>query len=168
MWINYGDKEGLGTLSEATDSIGTLLTWNDEEGTKHTKRIYHTSSSDIPLCHTAPTYGRYKKFLKNSDRYRVDDEHLVSMLAGSEPQLEDPYINNADFEVKDKDVQMLNMRRKVVPEDTQVDSVHQFFHDVVDETTEDVVVLPTKEVRGNVRRVPDCLGFPATNRNSSV
>jgi hypothetical protein len=67
------------------------------------------------------------------------------MLAGSEPQLEDPYINTADFEVKEKDVQMLNMRRKSVPENTQVDSVHQIFGEVVDETTEDVVALPTKE-----------------------
>jgi acyl carrier protein phosphodiesterase len=37
------------------------------------------------------------------------------------------------------------MRSKVVPEDTQVDSVHQIFGDVVDDTTDDVVALPTRE-----------------------
>jgi hypothetical protein len=76
--------------------MGTLLMWTEEGGVKHTKRIYNSTNSGIPLCQTAPTYTRYKNFLRNYSEYQVDDKHLVSMYVGAELQLEHPYIHTLD------------------------------------------------------------------------
>jgi hypothetical protein len=80
-----------------------MLVWVDSYGTKHTKRINHANKSGIPLCQTAPTYKKYQKFLKE-DKYSADDNKLVSILMGSEPTYEQPYINTVDFEIQDQDV----------------------------------------------------------------
>jgi Reverse transcriptase (RNA-dependent DNA polymerase) len=84
-------KYNLGIFSEATDSRGTLILWQYQNGTKHTKRIKHTTKSGIPLCHTAPSYEKYKKFLRTEGQYQEDDRKLINMLAGTELRVENPY-----------------------------------------------------------------------------
>jgi hypothetical protein len=63
----------IGTFSEATDEVGILLMWKDKSR-EHTKRVVHTGRSGIPLCHTAPSYKKYKKLLVQEKKYQEDDE----------------------------------------------------------------------------------------------
>jgi hypothetical protein len=65
------------------------------------------------------------------------------MLIDTQVHYKDPYVHN--FEIKDGDVRTLNMKRNPVPENNLVLEVHQIFSNEVDETTEEVVAIPTKQ-----------------------
>jgi hypothetical protein len=109
----------IGTFSEATDGVGTLLMWKNKSG-EYTKRVVHTGRSGIPLCHTAPSYKKYKEFLVQEKKYQEDDKKLTCLFLGMDPVLEQPEVNKLEFEIKKKDVQILNSRTKPVDDPTTV------------------------------------------------
>jgi hypothetical protein len=61
MW----QELGIGEFKESTDKNGAVIKWKDKDGIWHTKTIYHTDKSGIPVCYTAPSYSNYKRYLKS-------------------------------------------------------------------------------------------------------
>jgi Reverse transcriptase (RNA-dependent DNA polymerase) len=75
MWRQYKQGE----FTSTTNNNGTLLTWVDKFGSKHTKTIKHTNKSHVPLCYAAPDYQGYKNFLQSYQD--TDDAQMCSCIA---------------------------------------------------------------------------------------
>jgi hypothetical protein len=76
-------KNKLGTFSTRTDGDGTVLLWTDKRGTRYSKTVPHLNESNIPICHSAPRYGKYRNYLKDDTQDRMDEKELVSCLAST-------------------------------------------------------------------------------------
>jgi hypothetical protein len=77
-------KLDLGTFSTKMDGDGTVLLWMNSSGREYQKTVPHSEDSNIPVCSTAPQYGRYRNYLRNNPHHRNDEKKLVMCLAGTE------------------------------------------------------------------------------------
>jgi hypothetical protein len=123
-------KEGLGTFSTSTDGNGTIIEWRDSTGKSHHKTIQHSRDSNIPLCHTAPKYRRYKSYLKTNYKDRNDERVLVACLSSTDrkdennlllvdtegvvKRTEDPEMIRTDVELPRDPDQAKEIRKKPV------------------------------------------------------
>jgi hypothetical protein len=59
-------KSKIGTFSTSTDGNGTMLVWTDQNKKRYVKTVPHCDKSNIPVCRSSPSYGKYRKYLENN------------------------------------------------------------------------------------------------------
>jgi hypothetical protein len=77
-------ETGTGKFKSTTSSESMVIEWTDARGNEHTKTISHTTKSGIPVCYTAPSYARYKKYVRKRTDLSGDDRNLVACLSKSD------------------------------------------------------------------------------------